>query len=174
MKGHFFVLACLVLGAITGCGPEKSELDLERERANERLTQKTTEADAIVGTYEGWALFEGKRIYKAFVLIDRSFSATPGQSGADPTLNPRITVGLLFETGGPNNDFVFPSVQYYAPTKTLIANLNVGQVGASDASLVLDFSTPTITGRYFAPRFLPLPNGKKTYSFDIALEKTSL
>jgi hypothetical protein len=186
-------LFSIPLLTMTGCGPEKSELDLERERSRSRLVQKSAETESLIGEYSGWA-FKGKtKVLQLTIVIDMTYEAVRSASG-EPVMTPRLTVAGFFDSKTSSNaDLIFPSADYFADIKTLVcassasgqgqqlAQVEENSVGATElrvqgssegpARLVLDFSNRNPTGKYTSPRLITLPDGKKTLSLDVVLEK---
>lgn len=164
-----FILAILVVG----CGPEKSELDLERERTKGQLLQKTAETEFLIGQYKGWAMHERNKIFPLTLFIERTYKSVQ-TGGAEPIMVPKFVVAGYFDskTSTTPADFIFPDVEYFASTKTLICSTAPSlSSDAGSASMVLSFSNTNPTGTYTSPRIITLPNGKKTLTLDIVLEK---
>jgi hypothetical protein len=179
---HLAVLSALSLSfTLAACGPEKSQLDLERETKAEKIKQKSDENDRLVGSYAGEVTYQGQTL--GLLLLDlhkQDEVANPNE--LDPTFVPTVQGTLWLNLSTEERQTKPSSTTKYwerlnVERVAYDGGSKVGLLGAlpgakSTISINGIFNgTDTITGIYYSEEGIKLPNGEILNSLDVVLRK---
>lgn len=167
------ILASLAVLALSACGPEASQLDLQRQTAVEQFNQKTQEYEDVVGTYVGRAEYKGTAFAELKLTINSVIANVPGQ-GQDGLWKPML-VGKAKFLGSDKTSFVIPEINYQADINTLAMELYADSAKSSfPARVFLKRNGQTLVGTYTPPQYIQIPGVAEDVSeFNIVLQKVA-
>lgn len=166
------ILTSLAVLALTSCGPEASQLDLQRQTAVEQFNQKTQEYESIVGTYVGRAEYKGTAFAELKLTINAVVANFPGQN-QDGLWKPMLVGKAKFLGAGSGSQFTIPEINYQADINTLAMELYPDQAKSSfPARIFLKRNGNTLAGTYTPPQYMQIPGVAEDVSeFNVVLEK---
>lgn len=172
------LLLTLALG-LTSCGPEKSQLDLERETKAERINQKASENQRLVGNYTGTVSYNGTELGTLLMDLHRQDELS-NPNELDPTFIPTLQgtlwvslpgVGSLSTDADPYWDLNISRVAYDGDAKVSILAASP-LATTSTISINGSFNgTDTIKGTFYAKDGIKIPNIGRVNSADVVLNK---
>lgn len=181
-----FITLTIATALLASCGPEKSQLDLERETRNERLNQKARENARLVGEYSGQATYNDTVLGDLTLTIYAlELPGTPGDADTPfvPTLQGQllgyipflVTEGQDNSKQEPNIDIMMTNIVYDGGSKVILKGPVIGKEDDPlKTSLVINSTfngTDTLEGTFFSPRGIKLPNDQTTNTAHIVLKK---
>ncbi len=181
MKTINLTFVILISITLFGCGPEKSQLDLERENKAERTNQKAQENARLVGTYEGQLMY-GDSVLGKLKLEIYPMKVLSSTTEIDPTFVPVLSAFLSGyipfledESGrttpnGEDNLEVIPTVAYDGRSEIILEGVPVGSKYKASVNGTFN-GTDTIEGTYFAVGGLRLKGIGTVVSAKIVFKK---
>lgn len=172
------ILISLAVLALTSCGPEASQLDLERENSDAKFKQSSQEYQALVGTYTGYAEYKGVQFASLKLDITLVTDQQPNQT-QDGLWSPRLKAKFKFKSSTvgelAGTRFNSPDVSY-KENEIVVMKLyfaDSARIGAVAADVNLSVHGNTLVGFYDASDYIIMdefPNDDIA-RFNVVLEK---
>ena len=168
------LLVSLTFSALTivGCGPEKSQMDVERENSRERLSQKQSEYDTLAGHYRGEMTFKGQTLGTLDLYLTSSFDTVPNNTQDGLWIAVLSGYCIMSDPTGKSEAGVsLPDVQYDAGSKLLLMKARPDAKGTDLAKVNAHVLGDRIEGVYNPPRPTTMPDGTRAFQYQFAIKK---
>lgn len=177
MKYFKIILSLMAIVSLaTGCGPEKSTLDIDRDLEEQRESQKTAENSQVAGRYLGQALYKDQPIINIDLEI-RSLESIGATGEASPVLRGflKAVFTSAFTGNSDNNkpfDIVFSAIDFDGRGSLVMEGTpsDVPSVAKEKATINLTVNGNRMDGWFYPPRPIEI-NGERVFYLKVQFEK---